>query len=201
MSSAIQHHPDEAIVKVFRESLTKSLGEERAKLIIGLYGIDKASADEAKRKILNFANDVVFFTPVLNYAHCWQGDAFIYFFNEPNTWDGPWKGFATHILDIAYLFQNFNDHLTPAQRNVAIQFATDVITFANGDAPFPPFGFKMTELYSRVYGGSRPEDSGTVTTVNGPSPRTERRSILFDIVDKVSGDELSDAWTAFLAGH
>lgn len=89
MSSAIQHHPDEAIVKVFRESLTKSLGEERAKLIIGLYGIDKASADEAKRKILNFANDVVFFTPVLNYAHCWQGDAFIYFFNEPNTWDGP----------------------------------------------------------------------------------------------------------------
>lgn len=59
----------------------------------------------------------------------------------------------------------------------------------------------MTELYSRVYGGSRPEDSGTVTTVNGPSPRTERRSILFDIVEEVSGDGLSDAWAAFLAGH
>lgn len=59
----------------------------------------------------------------------------------------------------------------------------------------------MTALYSKVYGGSRPEDTGTVTTVNGPSPRTERRSILFDIVDEVSGDGLSDACAAFLAGH
>jgi hypothetical protein len=67
------------------------------------------------------------------------------FFKEPNTWEGPWRGFATHILDIAYLFQNINDHLTGAQRNVAIQFATDVITFANENALFPPFGFKMTE--------------------------------------------------------
>lgn len=68
---------------------------------------------------------------------------------------------------------------------MAVQFATDVIDFANGNAPFPPLGFGVTELYSRVYGGSRLEDSGTVTTVNGPSPRTERRSILFDIVDNL----------------
>lgn len=200
MSSATQHYLQETIVHVLLESLTTSL-EERAKLITKLYGTFKATPEETKRKILNFANDVVFFRPVLAYAHLWQGDAFIYFFNEPNTWEGPWEGFATHILDISYLFQNFDDHLTGAQRNVAIQFATDVITFANGNALFPPFGFQMTELYSRVYGGSRPEDSGTVTTVNGPSSRTERRSILFDIVDKVPGDELSDAWTAFLAGH
>ena len=61
MSSAIQHHPDEAIVQVFQESLTKSLGEERAKLITELYGIDKVTSRGGKRKILNFANDAVFF--------------------------------------------------------------------------------------------------------------------------------------------
>lgn len=68
MLSAIQHRPDDAIVQIFQDSLTKSLGEERAKLITKLYSIDKATPGEAKRKILNFANDV-FFRPVLNYAH------------------------------------------------------------------------------------------------------------------------------------
>jgi carboxylesterase type B len=192
----------EGIAASFRESFARSLGSlEKATQVLSAYLItEDISDDQAFTAILRFANDIAFFVPVLNYGHCWSGNAFIYQFNEPNTWKGPWKGHANHILDVAYLFQNYNEHLPEAQRGVAVQFAKDVIAFANGHAPWAAFKWETGSLSSRVYGGRDPGTSGGVVTVPGPEPRTERADTILSLMDGIPADDLARAWGAFMAG-
>ncbi|KAL2786639.1 Alpha/Beta hydrolase protein [Aspergillus keveii] len=192
----------EEIATSFTDSLTRSLGSaEKAAQILSAYAItEDRSDDQAFKAILRFANDIAFFVPVLNYGHCWSGEAFIFEFNEPNVWDGPWKGHANHILDVAYLFQNYNEHLPEAQRAVAVQFAKDVIAFANGHAPWAAFKWETGELNSRVYGGREPGTSGFVVTVPGPEPRTERADTILGLMAGIPADDLARAWGAFMAG-
>ena len=49
------------------------------------------------------------------------------------------EGDTTHVLDVAFLFQNFNEFLPPAQKNVAVRFARCFIKFVNGEAPWATF--------------------------------------------------------------
>ena len=190
------------IASSFRESLRRSLGSaDKAGRVLSAYSItEDISDDQAMKAILRFASDICFFAPVLNYGHCWSGHAFMYQFNEPNTWDGPWKGYANHILDIAYLFQNYNEHLPEPQRGVAIQFAKDVVAFANGIAPWAVFKWETGALNSRVYGGSDASTSGNVVTVPRPEPRTERANTILTLMASIPADDLAKAWGAFMAG-
>lgn len=41
------------------------------------------------------------------------------------------------MLDFAFLFQGYNEHLGPEQRGSAVRFAEDVVDFVNGEAPKP----------------------------------------------------------------
>ena len=191
------------IASSFKESLRRSLDSaDKGGRVLSAYSItEDTSDDQAMKAILRFASDICFFVPVLNYGHCWSGHAFIYRFNEPNTWDGPWKGYANHILDVAYLFQNYNEHLPEPQRGVAIQFAKDVVAFANGVAPWAVFKWETGALNSRaVYGGSDASTSGNVVTVPGPEPRTERANTILTLMASIPADDLAKAWGAFMAG-
>lgn len=158
------------------------------------------SDDAAFTRILNFGNDVSFLLPVLSYAHCWNGSAYVYHFNEPNVWNGPWKGHASHILDVAYLFQNYNEHLPAQQSESAVKFAEDLITFSNGEAPWPVFNSDTGEFFARVYGISGSGIKGRVDTVKGSLLRAGRRETSLELAKKVSSDDLSRAWNAFMAG-
>ncbi|KAF3386206.1 Lipase 2 [Penicillium rolfsii] len=200
--SLMLNRSTDGIAPAFRESLTRSLASaDKAAQILSAYSISEhIPDDQALKAILKFASDICFFVPVLNYGHCWSGNAFLYQFNEPNTWEGPWKGYANHILDVAYLFQNYNDDLTDRQRAVAIQFAKDVILFANGQRPWPVFRWETSDLSSRVYGGRVIKTSGEVMTVSGPDSRTERSKTILVLMESVSADELSRAWGNFMAG-
>lgn len=172
-------------------------------LIFQAYEItENASEEETLGNILKFGNDISFLAPVLVYAHGWDGNAFVYFFNEPNTWDGPWKGHANHILDVAYLFQNYNEALTEPQRQTAITFGKDLIRFVNGKSPWPVFNFAAAELNARVYGSSDPRNvEARVETTTGPNDRSERRQTIFQLSDIISLTKLSDAWASFMSGH
>ncbi|KAL4755536.1 hypothetical protein BDW72DRAFT_189286 [Aspergillus terricola var. indicus] len=77
--------------------------------------------DDAYPAVLNYINDVLFFTPVLTFAQGWKGNAYVYYFNEGNPWEGQWKGRTNHILDLAYLFQNFREFLSPKQQAVGLR--------------------------------------------------------------------------------
>lgn len=37
--------------------------------------------------------------------------AYVFHFNEPNPWEGRFKGVAGHLTDTAFLFQNYEEYL------------------------------------------------------------------------------------------
>lgn len=190
------------IAEAFKESIAKSLdSSELANEVLTAYEIgEDISDDEAFQRILYFGNDINFLLPTVSYASYWSGSAYIYHFNEPNPWDGPWKGYASHILDVAFLFQNYNEHLSELQRGTAIKFAEDLLNFANGEAAWPAFTWETGDLFARVYGSSVSEVKERVETVKVPSSRAERRETIFKLTSKIPSDDLSNAWAAFMAG-
>ncbi|BCS27728.1 uncharacterized protein APUU_60776S [Aspergillus puulaauensis] len=192
---------DGEFVPRFKRAIEKALGSERAALIFNAYNITESTSDSDNyTRILNFGNDIKFLAPVIVYAHGWDANTFVYFFNEPNTWEGPWKGRAHHILDVAYLFQNYNDHLTPTQQETAITFGEDLIRFANGQAPWPVFNFTAKHTNAKVYGAADPSSvKSRIEVASGPGVRTERRQTIFSLSSTILLGELSDAWDAFMA--
>ncbi|KAL5362032.1 Alpha/Beta hydrolase protein [Aspergillus floccosus] len=170
-----------------------------AQEILKKYGLTEATdEDKAFAAILDYINDVCFFAPVLTFAQGWRGKAYVYYFNEGNPWDGPWKDRASHILDLAYLFQNFREFLTPAQQAVATAFAEDFFKFCHGTAPWPVVsgGDVETGFKARVYGPS--SDNLCVDETSQPyGGDTQRRQILFDYRDQVSFDDLARVFAIF----
>ncbi|KAL2004006.1 hypothetical protein VTN02DRAFT_1069 [Thermoascus thermophilus] len=173
-----------------------------AEEIIKKYGLSEDTPDdEALTAVLDFVTDICFLAPVLSFARGWGGNTYVYYFNEANPWDGPWKGRASHILDLAYLFQNYREFLTPAQQAVASALAEDVFKFCHGVAPWPAVkdGDIENGFTARLYG---PSDTKPATgTVRQPyGGESMRRSILFDYADKVPLDDLAKVVVAFRSG-
>lgn len=168
--------------------------------LLAAYGIkEDTSDDDALPLVLNYINDIIFLAPVLTLARGWRGNAHVYYFNEGNPWDGQWKGQANHILDLAYLFQNFREFMTPAQQAVGVSFAEDFFNFCHGIAPWPAAtaadigkGFS-----ARVYG---PSDRGIAAgVVHEPyGGESGRRDVLFNLAPGVSLDDLAKAFGIFM---
>lgn len=184
------------VTKAFCDSAAKTLGADEEKFR-QVYGITPDLSDSAGLySILQFATDIGFFAPAVAYAKGWPGKSYLYHFNEPNPWDGDWKGEAGHVLDVAYLFQNYNDHLDPAQKEVAVQFAGDFIKFINGKSGWAPFGSKEG---AQVYG---PSGKGVSSEfVEGiASEKLGRRNTVYELSEKISLDLLTKVWTNFFTG-
>ncbi|PVH70749.1 putative carboxylesterase [Cadophora sp. DSE1049] len=143
------------ICQAFRNSITNSLRnyDGAAQAILEEYHIKADSEDESTMyAILQFANDIAFAAPVTAFTRFWTpSDVYVYHFNEPNPWEGPGKGLATHILDVAFLLLNFNDHLSEPQKSTAKLFAGHFIDFVNGEAPFPACVTRTEELQIVFY--------------------------------------------------
>ncbi|KAL5340273.1 Alpha/Beta hydrolase protein [Aspergillus crustosus] len=173
-----------------------------AEQILKSYGLadENSTDDDAYPAVLNFINDILFFTPVLTFAEGWKGNAYVYYFNEGNPWEGPWKDRTNHILDLAYLFQNFGEFLSSEQQEVATAFAEDFFKFCHGQAPWPAISKdSVTDGFTaRRYGpSSEGATVGTVTQAFGG--RSQRRSNLYDVSDKVSLDELAKVFSVFMS--
>ena len=196
-------HTKQNCAKKFTDTVHSVLSSKPAvaQQILDKYGITPDLPDEeAFPAVLDFINDIVFFAPTLTLAEGWRGNAYVYYFNEGNPWDGPWKGRATHILDVAYLFQNFREFLTPAQQDVAAGFAEDLFKFCHGIAPWPSIlpgkGKMNTGFTARTYGPSTQDQ--IIGEVTQPfSERSLRRSTLFDCAEQVSLDDLAMIFGVF----
>ncbi|KAJ5792605.1 uncharacterized protein N7503_008583 [Penicillium pulvis] len=160
--------------------------------ILGAYEITEDTPDaKAFTSVLAYANDISFNAPALSYALGWPGDAYVYYFNEGNPWDGPWKGRANHILDVIFFFQNFNDFMSAEQAAVSTAFAEDIFKFCHGVAPWPATSSQIDDgSPARIYG---PTERGTTTSVSQQllGGDTLRRRILFDCTSEVSLDDLA----------
>ncbi|KAF1937900.1 alpha/beta-hydrolase [Clathrospora elynae] len=149
------------IAQKFIDSANTTLSShpEVAAQLLSSYDIKSdTNDDDALLSVLRFASEISFYAPARAFAQGWpntpDSKLFLYHFNEGIPWDGRFKGEAGHILDVAYLFQNFNEHLDDAQLKVAKEYAEDFIKFVNGEDPWPAVKSGEGGLGAKVYGPS-----------------------------------------------
>ncbi|KAL3464916.1 Alpha/Beta hydrolase protein [Aspergillus heterothallicus] len=172
------------------------------------YGFDSAltfNTPESKQSVLNFGNDICFAAAAQSFAKAWGAptnpdtEALLYRFNCPNPWEGPWKGHATHILDIAFVLLNYIEHLPDGQRLCSERFARDIIAFVNGERPwaeYKPGSAEGSMVYDAPMEGGQ-EQSRFVK--NEAAKETGRRYLLQELVKPEHFDKLMQSWQLFMA--
>ncbi|KAM0328715.1 hypothetical protein ACHAQA_005128 [Verticillium albo-atrum] len=179
------------LVAAFSASMLSVLQQHQAQVadILRIYNITPSlDRQTALIRILEFASDLTFQLPARALALNFAGRSFLLQFSEPNPWPGKFQGHSTHILDAAFLFQNYNDLLSPTQQAAAQQLADDVLDFMNGQVKWPAFNQAGVAI---LQGGERryveePNDAGSA-----------RFAELRGIAQVVGQDVLLGAWTAF----
>ncbi|KAL9115665.1 MAG: hypothetical protein Q9227_000033 [Pyrenula ochraceoflavens] len=187
------------IATTFSRSLKRNLPKTAiAGDLLAMYKMSEHTADEdALRCIARFATEIAFNLPSHAWATAFRGKASLYKFEEPNPWDGPYKGEASHILDAAYIFQNFNHLLGPEQRELAQEMGKDLVGFVYGKTPTSePSSVTTLKDGILVY------RSVTGSSTGGVGKTNEDDSSLAKLCEKhnVKYDEVMAAWRAFLAG-
>jgi hypothetical protein len=189
------------IAQKFIDSVNKTLSSHpgAGKQLLSSYNITPSTKDdEALLSILRFASEISFYAPARAFAQGWPNKFFLYHFNEGIPWEGRFKGEAGHILDVAYLFQNFNEFLNDEQKAVARAYAEDFINFVNGEDPWKPV--KNGDMAARVYG---PSSEGITTKfVSDGSPKEVGRDERVLTLGEVFGfDNVLAAFQNFFQGR
>ncbi|KAI5799832.1 Alpha/Beta hydrolase protein [Geopyxis carbonaria] len=180
----------------FSSALCRCLRDKAAVVtrMLDSYGIaPPASEDAAFMALHELLNDVAFYAPTVMKAQGWprNKNCYLYHFNVPNVWPGPLKGEANHILDIAYMFQNYNEHLPPEGVAVAREFAAKVIAFVNGEKPWSPFSLVRGEACIIGAGGCKVRPAAEKESVG-------RRQKVWRFIDEIGFDRLWGAFQVFL---
>ena len=181
------------ITKTFVASVRESLPEEVANKLLSGYGIDLSTEDDqAFERVLQFGGDVSFYAGTLAFAQGLEKDmpVYVYRFNEPNDWPGPWQGRSTHIHDVTLLFQNFSDFSSGEQNQLAEEFATDVLEFVNKKEPWQSWtSIQKVAKVIATDGKGMKEDV---------PEQTGRRKFFVDLANEVGLDTLRGAFDRFL---
>jgi carboxylesterase type B len=193
------------IAQKFIDSANNTLSSQpdAAKQLLSSYDITPDTKDdEALLSILRFASEISFYAPCRAFAQGWPNTPdnkfFICHFNEGIPWDGRFKGEAGHILDVSYLFQNYNEHLEDAQQKVAKEYAEGFIKFVNGEDPWPPV--QDGKLGAMVYGPSA--DGVTSRWVpDGDPKKIGRDERVLELGEMVGLDAILDVFVNFLQGR
>lgn len=154
------------------------------------------SQDVVMDNVLHFAHDIGFYAPLVSIASGFPGKSYVFHFNEPNPWKGRYQGVASHILDAAFLYQNYNKFLDEAQRSSAEAFGKHFIKYVAGRVPFPEYSAENGG--AMVYGADG-ERQKFVTGKNGED--LKRRSSIFKLAETSSLEELSTLWGSFMSGQ
>jgi hypothetical protein len=189
------------IAQKFIDSVNITLAShpEAAKELLKSYDITPSTPDDpALLSILRFASEVAFYAPARAFAQGFPRKFFLYHFNEGIPWEGRFKGEAGHILDVAYLFQNFNEHLNDEQKAVARAYAEDFINFVNGKDPWSPV--KNGNMAARVYG---PSSKGITTKFvqNGEPQEVGRDERILKLGELAGFDIILTTFQNFLQGR
>ncbi|KAH7393872.1 putative carboxylesterase [Phaeosphaeria sp. MPI-PUGE-AT-0046c] len=188
------------IANALSASLRANLPASACDAVLQAYGIEPASDDDkAMKLIIDLGTDIAYAAPALAYARSFPGKTFYYQFNEPNPWDGVFKGNSTHMLDAAFLFQNFNNHMPSEAQEVAKGLAVDFVHFVHGKSPWVEYNQDQGRV--RAYGPS--DKKSTVEVVDKNGWGSGRRDILWRLSEEgmVDLDQLSVAWDMFIAGR
>ncbi|KAM6515692.1 hypothetical protein FALCPG4_013908 [Fusarium falciforme] len=160
--------------------------------LLRCYGITPELDDQdALLRVLTFGSDIGNQAAARAFAASFPRDAFVLEFAEPNPWDGPFKGHSTHILDISFLLQNYNDKLDNTQRAASEEFAKAVIAFVHGEKPWERFS---------VSGAIAKLGGGQLKHLKGTEAITEQYREMASIGQAIGFDTLLGLWLAFVFG-
>lgn len=183
----------------FITSLTLSLGAYPPYytfLLLQTYNISAALPDDvALKQILRFGSDISFFATALAFSTGWPGKSYVYHMNEPNPWEGEWKGEVSHVFDIALLFMNFEEKLGERQKRVGREFARDFVKFINGKSTLGLFVYGQEK--ARCYGGESAGEKGCVDVDGVAGEGSGRRKAIFELSALIGLDGLASAWGDF----
>lgn len=180
-----------------------------APAITSAYGLDigaRSNSSAMTKKCLDFAADVSFALPTRYLTRSWASSsvpdsrAYLCHFNSPNPWEGPWKGHATHALDIIFVLQNYREHLSAGQRRCAERFAGDLIAFVNGAEPWSAYGADGKPGAMVYYAPMEGDKDESEFVSTGLPEKTGRTNILVDLVGEERLDMLVQACQMFLIG-
>lgn len=165
--------------------------------ILEFYHIkDSTSDQDALLRIISFVTDIMFYAPSVALSQTWE-KSYLCHFNEGNPWPGLYQDRANHMLDIAYLWQNFNHTLAEPQKAVARVFADHIISFTAGQEVVPSF---MPDQRVTVYGPSSQGFSSCFGHMEDEGI-TARRTALFRLAEEAGGmDVLLNVVSRFLMG-
>lgn len=184
-----------------------SQDNEIAQSILKAYEIDVSATQntpESTKAILNFGGDITFFLPAVCWANAWPrlsgGDSFLYHFNCPNPWDGPWKGHATHDHDLMLLLQNYKEFLFAGQRKCAEKFAEDIIKFVHGSIPWAPIEPTKPRGAMVYYASATGESDESKICSHTTIDQAKRREFLVNLDKEEYLDKLLETWALFMRG-
>ncbi|KIX03914.1 uncharacterized protein Z518_07467 [Rhinocladiella mackenziei CBS 650.93] len=166
--------------------------------------LDPRDDDEiAFFNFLKFCTDIGYYAATTSFARGWPSSnskIFTFFFNEPNPWPGVYQGLATHVLDVVFLFQNYNDKLPPSQEAAAKEFALDLMRFVSGKDPWEEN--IVSQRKAKVFGPST-GDGRSVSRIidNAESEASGRRIAILDLGNEVGFDVLAEALRRFQMGQ
>lgn len=194
------HDRQAGIEDTFVATMNRHLKDEKTKQrLLKEYDVGNNSGksqDVVMDNVLHFAHDIGFYAPLVSIASGFPGKSYVFHFNEPNPWKGRYQGVASHILDAAFLYQNYNKFLDEAQRSSAEAFGKHFIKYVAGGVPFPEYSAENGG--AMVYGADG-ERQKFVTGKNGED--LKRRSSIFKLAETSSLEELSTLWGSFMSGQ
>ncbi|OQV00230.1 hypothetical protein CLAIMM_05756 [Cladophialophora immunda] len=204
-------HLKPGIREKFPASIRSSLSAtpDVAEALLDSYGFKDSTLNDgdAFTKFLEFVNDVSFFGATTCFARGWplsppsEPKIFTFVFNEPNPWPGAYRGRATHVLDVVFLFQNHNHNLPPAQRAAAEAFGMDVVRFVAGQRPWQ--GYTPEMRAAKIFGPSTGDDEAKANAMvieDAESVETGRSKAILEIAEKVGFDKLNGTVARFRMG-
>lgn len=121
-----------------RARMMQYLAEADVDRILGLYAITpQTKGQDLIDRMETLAGDVIF------RVHNWVTvhkpttvPTYGYHFDQASTFDHALKGLAYHAIDLMYVFLNYEQFMTPEQRMLARQIASDFQDYAYGKEPW-----------------------------------------------------------------
>ncbi|KAI2477097.1 PnbA Carboxylesterase type B [Pyrenophora tritici-repentis] len=179
LKSRILDHTDR--ITRLKNACNAHLTHSETQDLLSAYGLTHPlPKEEEGTRLLELVSELRFYLPALTAYQGWKAcsppkRASRYHFHVPNPIEGPFKGLASHELDLAFLLQNFDEHFDERDRFVARSMQDRFLGFVNEEGwagagkvvVFKREG--VVEVEEGVYDGVYRKDRGAVLEKIGVS--------------------------------
>jgi carboxylesterase type B len=169
LKTRILDHPE--VLTRLKKACETHLSSSQTHQLFAAYDLESAlTKKDEEDRLRELVSELRFYLPVLAAWRGWKAcsppkRASRYHFHVPNPIEGPFKGLASHELDVAFLLQNYDEYFDERNRKLAREMQDQFIEFVNGegwveDGKLVVFGGEGKvvvdeEKYDQVYRGGR----------------------------------------------